>query len=88
MYLTGARRHAFDGAPAADAEPQESVDFDVSSVAHRGDHHRKSKFQGTDLSEPPPTRSKPGNVSRSALRVALGVAGIVAIAVIGALAYG
>jgi hypothetical protein len=40
------------------------------------------------LSELRRTRSKPGKVARSALRVALTVAGIVAIAVIGALAYG
>ena len=57
-------------------------------MGHYGSHHRASKFQGTALSEPSPTRSKSGNIARSTLRVALTVAGIVAVAVIGALAYG
>ena len=44
-------------------------------------------FQGTDSSEPSPTSSKRGNVARSVLRIALAVAGIVAVVVIVVLAY-
>jgi hypothetical protein len=40
------------------------------------------------LSESSLTRAKSGNIARSTLRVALAVAGIVVVAVIGALAYG
>lgn len=40
------------------------------------------------MSEPSPASSKGENVARSALRIALAVAGIVAVVVIGALAYG
>ena len=40
------------------------------------------------MSEPSPTSSKGENIARSALRIALAVAGIVAVVVIGALAYG
>ena len=43
-------------------------------------------FRGLTRVEPAPARSKLGNVTRSALRVALAVAAIMVVAVIGALA--
>lgn len=51
-------------------------------------HHRTSQLPGLDLTGTAPARSKLGSAAQSAVRIALAVAAIVALAVIAALAYG
>lgn len=62
------RRHGLRVRLVADAEPQESTDFDLHSVGHCGNYHRKSKFQGPDLSEPSPTDAARRSFAHGAAR--------------------